>query len=448
MSEQAVSLRIHAIGFGRSSMQQELFASENTITAECKNETNFVDNMKLPIHRWFRFSAGYSARWVETLLRSHDSLTGTRPIVLDPFAGSGTTLLASSRHGSTAYGWESQPFIYRIARAKVGSATVDPFELHNASEEILMIARQSTCEPTMNEHPLLQKCFYRDVLRDLRKLQHAIVSKTSAYDPKVNDLLWLVLAAILRPASHVGTAQWQYIQPNKTKSKTVEPFQGFAGLARRICEDILTEQRHLSAEMHLDFHDARIASTLDPGSVDIVVTSPPYANNFDYADATRLEMTFFGHVKKWSDLRSVRDSLVHACSQHMAGYDSDAVIADPLLDPIRPPLERIYEDLARIRLTRGGKKAYHAMIVGYFYDMAQVWMNLRQVVRDGGIAHFVIGDSAPYGVYVPVDTFLGDLAVSVGFSEYEFVELRRRNIKWKNRKHRVPLKEGILEVRA
>lgn len=429
-------------------MQQELFASESTFTVELKNETSFVDNMKLPIHRWFRFSAGYSAMWVETLLRSHDNSIGTRSTVLDPFAGSGTTLLASSHHGSTAYGWESQPFIYRIARAKVGSARIDPCELKDAGEDILMTARRGTYEPPMNEHPLLQKCFYEDVLRDLRMLQHAIASKSPIYDPKIHDLLWLALVAILRPASHVGTAQWQYIQPNKTKSKIVRPFEGFTGLVRKICEDILTEQRHLSAEMHLALHDARIASTLDPESIDLVVTSPPYANNFDYADATRLEMTFLGQVKNWSDLRSIRDSLVHACSQHMTGYDSDAVLADPLLDPIRPTLGRIYEDLAAIRLTRGGKKAYHAMIVGYFYDMAQVWKNLRRVVRDGGTAHFVVGDSAPYGVYVPVDTFLGELAISVGFKDYEFAELRRRNTKWKNRKHRVPLKEGVLEVRA
>ena len=404
--------------------------------------------MKLPIHRWFRFSAGYSARWVETLLQSHDSLRGIRPSVLDPFAGSGTTLLASSRQGSTAYGWESQPFIYRIARAKVGSARVDPYDLHQAGEAVLLTARHGTYEPPGDEHPLLQKCFHGDVLHDLRMLQHAIVSKVSRHDPEVADLLWLALVAILRPASHVGTAQWQYIQPNKTKSKIVRPFEGFALLVQRICEDILTEQRHFSAEMHLHLHDARLAGTLAPESVDIVVTSPPYANNFDYADATRLEMTFLGQVERWSDLQSIRDSLVHACSQHMTGYDSDAVLADTLLDPIRPALGRIYEDLAEIRLTRGGKKAYHAMIVGYFYDMAQVWRNLRRVVRNGGIAHFVVGDSAPYGIYVPVDTFLGDLAISAGFKDYEFVELRRRNTKWKNRKHRVPLKEGILEVRA
>ena len=57
---------------------------------------------------------------------------------------------------------------------------------------------------------------------------------------------------------------------------------------------------------------------------------------------------------------------------------------------------------------------------------------------------WVVGDSAPYGVYCPIDRWIGDLALASGFREYSFEKLRDRNIKWKNRKHRVPLKEGLL----
>lgn len=58
----------------------------------------------------------------------------------------------------------------------------------------------------------------------------------------------------------------------------------------------------------------------------------------------------------------------------------------------------------------------------------------------------MVGDSAPYGVYVPVDQWLGRLALAAGFKSFDFVKLRDRNTKWKNRKHRVPLHEGILRV--
>ena len=86
------------------------------------------------------------------------------------------------------------------------------------------------------------------------------------------------------------------------------------------------------------------------------------------------------------------------------------------------------------------------MIAGYFYDMAKMWAELRRVTTDNALICCVIGDSAPYGIYVPVDRWLGELALAAGFKSFTFERLRSRNIKWKNRKHRVPLQEGILWI--
>jgi hypothetical protein len=58
----------------------------------------------------------------------------------------------------------------------------------------------------------------------------------------------------------------------------------------------------------------------------------------------------------------------------------------------------------------------------------------------------LIGDSAPYGIHVPVDQWPGKLALAAGFSSYTFEKTRDRNVKWKNRKHDVPLHEGRLWV--
>jgi hypothetical protein len=70
------------------------------------------------------------------------------------------------------------------------------------------------------------------------------------------------------------------------------------------------------------------------------------------------------------------------------------------------------------------------------------------MMKSGSTIHFVIGDSAPYGVYVPCDKWLAELALAAGFKDPQFIKLRDRNTKWKNRKHTVPLKEGILTVRG
>lgn len=430
--------------------QPQLFESAPPSEPLRSNAPTFVNNMSLPIHRWFRFSAGYSAEWVVDSIGEFLTHSGQpRAVVLDPFAGSGTTLLAASKLGCDSYGWEAQDFIFRIADAKVRCIDVDPEVILQSAKSI--IERSKQFQPAMcidDEPKLLQKCYSEDALIELRRLQKVLYEARVELDGSVWKLLWLALVSTLRPASHVGTAQWQYVLPNKTKTKTVGPSEGFMQKARMIAEDILTTRNKLNGKMRIYHHDARQPAELPDNSVDMVVTSPPYANNFDYADATRLEMTFLGEVTAYSDLKRVREPLVHACSQHMVGYDSAAAIEDPILHPIVDRLGPIYEELSSVRSTRGGKKAYHAMIVAYFHDMARVWHYIRAAVRPGGQALFVVGDSAPYGVYTPVDDLHGVLAVAAGFESYRFTKTRDRNIKWKNRKHRVPLKEGVLEVRG
>jgi len=430
--------------------QPRLFESATSNEPLRSNAPTFVNNMSLPIHRWFRFSAGYSAEWVVDTIGTFLTCSGqSRAVVLDPFAGSGTTLLAASRLGCDSYGWEAQDFIFRIADAKLRCVDVDPEEVSLSAKSI--VKRSSLCQPEVcieSEPQLLQKCYSEDVLIELRRLQQALYEARNEMEDSVWKLMWLALVSTLRPASHVGTAQWQYVLPNKKKAKTIGPSEGFMQKARIIAEDISVTRDKLSGKMSVCCHDARQPAELLDDSIDMVVTSPPYANNFDYADATRLEMTFLGEVAAYSDLKKVREPLVRACSQHMVGYDSTAIIEDPILVPIIDRLGPIYEELSDVRSTRGGKKAYHAMVVAYFHDMARVWRYIRAAVRPGGQALFVVGDSAPYGVYTPVDEFHGDLAVAAGFESYRFTKTRDRNIKWKNRKHRVPLKEGVLEVQG
>jgi hypothetical protein len=109
-------------------------------------------------------------------------------------------------------------------------------------------------------------------------------------------------------------------------------------------------------------------------------------------------------------------------------------------------LTPVCEQLAEVRLTKGGKKTYHLMVACYFHDLARVWEALRRACDTPSQTCFVIGDSAPYGVYVPVIEWLGRLAVAAGFRSFHFERTRDRNVKWKNRKHRVPLCEGRLWV--
>jgi DNA modification methylase len=412
-----------------------------------KTASTFLDNLSLPIHRWFRYSAGFSAQWARELIE-REKANGRRN-VFDPFVGCGTVVLEAELCGANSIGIEAHPFITRVAKAKL-LWREDAGAFYEAALSALKSAKQVRTICRAGTSPLLDKCYPPDVLGPLYALYLAIEQqdKPTSYYP----LIWLTLAAILRDCSPVGTAQWQYVLPRKSKTRSIDPYEAFAAMALVIRQDMLWRQaQEHGAKPTLYQEDARRCSSVADGWADLVITSPPYANNYDYADATRLEMTFFGEIKGWGCLQdAVRKHLIRSCTQHVASerQETARLLEQGVLAPIRRELVEVCEKLETEKENHGGKKPYHAMVAAYFHDLAQVWIALRRVTANGGLACFVIGDSAPYGVYVPVDRWLGELALAAGFKCFEFEKTRDRNVKWKNRKHRVPLHEGRLWVKG
>ncbi|MEH1907988.1 MAG: DNA methyltransferase [Nostoc sp.] len=402
----------------------------------------FTDNMKLPIHRWFRYSAGFSATWVEGVIAELEP-----KIVLDPFAGSGTVCIAADKLGVNSYGIEAHPFVYRLAQGKL-SWNIHTYEFLSAIAEIKNLAANLQPKFPDKMPVLLSKCYTEDVLIYLFKIRQAYLELAPTLSEELQSLTFLAISATLRLSSYVGTAQWQYILPNKRKAKISKPLDALDTQVALMLEDMRYMQcLRTASQATLLKEDARILEGIPDKSIDLVITSPPYANNYDYADATRLEMTFWGEVNSWGDLHdTVRKFLIRSSSQHVSKdrLKLDTLIADPILEPIRDELIPVCKELEKVRETKAGNKAYHTMIAAYFIDMGSVFHALRRVTTSDCKICFVIGDSAPYGVYVPVEQWFGKLANEAGFCLWSFEKIRERNVKWKNRKHNIPLHEGRL----
>ncbi len=421
----------------------QLFVAVNQNDAQREHLSgSFADNKDAPVHRWFRYSAGFSGTWAEAVMRK-ESEDG--PItVLDPFAGCGTTLIAAEQCGAQAWGIDAHPFVARVVQAKLAYRS-SPKDFLQLTQEILTEAQE--LQPDISGYaPLIRKCYTDDVLQQLDCLRRVIEGVPTPSDAAY--LAWLALVVILRPTSHAGTANCQYILPNHRKTKVRLPFSAFQEAASTIYDDMLLARNNgPAAVFHVD--DARSCKTLPPQLFNLVLTSPPYPNNYDYADATRLEMTFFGEVARWGDLHDqVRKYLLRSCTQHVPDkkVNLEEILTRTELTPIHNEIASVCEELGNVRLTRGGKKTYHNMVGCYFLDLAQVWLALRRVCKSPSKVCFVIGDSAPYGVYVPVVDWMKKLALAAGFRSCAFEKIRDRNVKWKNRKHRVPLCEGRLWV--
>jgi hypothetical protein len=334
-----------------------------------------------------------------------------------------------------------------VAHAKLSYAA-DPERLIAKADRAFAFARTAVAR-TGGYPEIIGKCYGGETLDYLDRFRQAVEAEQDA-TPEA-ELLWMALVSSLRVVSEAGTAPWQYVLPGRRKTVPPSPEVTLHKTVQMMVADIRFMARRATPLAKLCVDDARTCATVPEGWATLVITSPPYANNYDYADATRLEMAFMGDIRGWGDLQqAVRRHLVRACSQHVppSAVNLDEVLASPELAPLRDEIVPICRELSSVRLERGGKKTYNNMVACYFLDLAQVWRALRRVCASPSEVCFVIGDSAPYGVYVPVIEWFGKLATAAGFDSWSFEKLRDRNVKWKNRKHRVPLCEGHFWVRG
>jgi len=270
-----------------SPKQLELFPSKKLEKTPNKTST-FSDNLSLSIHRWFRYSAGFSATWVTDIIQQEKAKGRHR--ILDPFVGSGTTLLAAESCNVEAIGIEAHPFVARIAQTKLYWRE-NPREFRKYALGILQEAKSletTSSAQDISEYPqLIHKCFTVKSINQLNSIKKALENRRD--NGKLSELTWLALTSILRECSTAGTAQWQYVLPNKTKTKIREPYEAFLAKIYLMGEDMIKQQQNsFNKAAFLYREDARECNSIPSRWADLIVTSPPYSNNYDYADATRL----------------------------------------------------------------------------------------------------------------------------------------------------------------
>ena len=302
---------------------------------------------------------------------------------------------------------------------------------------------------------LIYKCFAEDNLRQLLSIRTAILQhKTS---PERRDFFKVALTATLRDVTSAG-AGWPYIAPSKYAKRTVhrEAFVEFRKRVDLMLSDIFeTNVCDAQKLQHNLFNgDARnLEEYADRNSVDMVLTSPPYLNNYDYADRTRLETYFWGIYESWGDItRQVRDHLIIAATTQIRRSEMDEVRSCPSVlevsREIHAEISRIVDQLSQLRLVKGGKKSYDLMVAGYFEDMLKVIQGVYKVLKPGQPFVLVLGDSAPYGVHVRTDEIIGELAIAAGFTKCDIQVIRKRGDKWagNSQRHKVPLRESIVTI--
>ncbi|HLG28059.1 MAG TPA: DNA methyltransferase [Paenisporosarcina sp.] len=417
----------------------------------------FKDSLRAPVHRWFTYPAGFSYKAVEHSIERFNITSGDT--IYDPFMGSGTTNLTAKTLGISSVGTEAHPFVYPITKAKL-NWDIEPKSINEFIELVQkkLVIKSSFLQAKrlQDEFPeLILKCYEDKTLYDLWALRELVVENLDS--DGIKEFFFVVVTAMLRNVSIAATG-WPYIAPNKVKTSSIDKdvLAEFVSLANQMAKDIQaiklwSKGRYKQSEHNLINGDSRDTTNyIQDKSIDHVFTSPPYLNNFDYADRTRLELYFWGQAKSWGEIsEKIRTVLITSATTQINRADARYEIMDEFskeCPQVTGFIGDSVEKLSKIRKTKGGKKSYDLMVAGYFNDMYLIIKDVYRVMKPATNALFVLGDSAPYGIHIPTDKLIGDIGIGIGFSSYEIEILRTRGDKWKAnpQRHNIPLHEGIV----
>ena len=414
--------------------------------------------------RWFRYPAGFSPAALDAALGAVALQKGA--LLVDPFAGVATAGTTARSRGLRFRGIEAHPFVAELANLKLKRPQTLRYteELRHEAEALTADIERHDIE---EEHELVGRCFDAQTLSDLVALRELILESESPYQ---THLKWALLAT-LREAASVKVG-WPHQRPNRPRVRQLfaDHLQRFVDRAAWIADDLATAP--LGIDNRVVVGDARLRESwrraLGDECARGCVSSPPYLNNFDYADATRLELYFWGDISTWAEMcAEVRNGMLVATTQQssvrLAERAWKRISRYELASTLRPLADEL-ADLRRARRAddRNGDKIdgktktkkrygkeYDRVLPEYVVGVATVLEQLHDHLATGAKVAWVVGDSAPYGVYIDTPRLLGELAEEVGFSFVRDVTIRSRGERWRTNgiRHQVPLSERLLVLR-
>jgi DNA modification methylase len=354
----------------------------------------------------------YPAKFIPQIPRfCIDSLSKKGDTVLDPFMGSGTTLLEAYMAGRDSYGIDIHPLARLIAKVK--TTPVDPERLQRLSEGLLADVRSDTADNC--EHipdiPNRDHWFKPQVLQDLATVKKHVWALRKGPE---QDFFKICFSSIIRKMSNsdsdslipeVTSFRKKLDEQGKTSTDVFGKFENAVGNKMVDAEELWHLSRSVIAKyrsppsISIVGKDARDIS-LEDDSVDLAVTSPPYASAVHYASVHKLEMYWLGLLK---DLAELDGRIVGTSRAYVEEYR-------PWEPKVRiPELRTVLDEL----IEKEKKSAY--IVYKYFEDMRRNLCEVNRVLKRHGHYSIVVGENSFQRVRIPTYAILAKIASGAGF---------------------------------
>ena len=373
----------------------------------------YVDD--LPVHEWYRFVLSYPPHLVRNYLTQFKVEPGMR--VLDPYCGTGTTLVECKKHQIESIGIEPNPVVHLAATVKTEWA-VDPDELVADAEKVAEHAirrlndkhevvplsadqQKLLIKNSISPLPLHKSLVLRDAIRTMgdapfRRYHRVALAKQLVFS-----------YSNLRFGPEVGVS--------RRKKEDAEVVALWLEAVQRMADDLRSVDRP-GPEARVLRGDARVAeSLLEPKSIDAVITSPPYPNEKDYTRTTRLESVLLGFLSDRKDLRAMKNSLMRSNTRNVYKGDTDGdwIAKNERVTSLADGIEARRIELEK---TSGFERLYHKVVRNYFGGMARHLASLRPALKPGAKLAYVVGDQASFfRVLIRTGEILSEIGIDLGY---------------------------------
>ncbi len=393
-----------------------------------EKDVTFVKSKDIPFQRWYPYIEGYSPDFVKSLIKNYGI---TDDLIYEPFAGTGTTLLAADDLGMSTVYSEVNPLLQFLIQTKLNVLKAKESQRKKLSKDLKDIQKAILKNINKFEEDKSLRESYKSLFSDKKYFPDETleqVLKLRSYidivkleDELLADTLTVAVISCLLPVSFLKKVGDVRFKTAKEIEKDLKTFNDILpDKIGNIAEDVLNFDYKLKGKPEFILSNAKNIGRVNDLKIGAIITSPPYLNGTNYFRNTKIELWFLRYLQFENDLRFFRDQALTSGINDVKkeyAYVNGLDIASK-------------SSLLKATLIELNKNAYDSripiMAQSYFKEMYTIFNDAKPLLEQNAKVLIDIGDSIFSGVHINTDDILIELMQGLG---YEFVEnkiLRKR----------------------